>query len=71
MQHILYLTHAVPPRKSESEGIDTSTIDAQPSQNAANPKLTSSLVSQQEACLLFLQPARSYEEEGIHLTWRN
>ena len=39
MQYILYLTYVVPPRKSESEGVEASVIDAE---NVADPKLTSS-----------------------------
>ena len=42
MQHILYLTHVVSPRKSESEGVEASVLDAESSQNVADPKQTSS-----------------------------
>ena len=42
MHFVPCLIHVAPPRKSKSEVVEVSTVDAEPSQTAADPKVISS-----------------------------
>ena len=42
MHFVPCLIHVAPPRKSKSEVVEVSTVDAEPSQTAADPKVMSS-----------------------------